>query len=76
MTINWIQAAILGLFACLCSNSCMAGQAVGNYTIGRPLVGGLVCGIIFRRFKIRNRLWRSNAISLHCFGHTWRHSVC
>ena len=21
MTINWIQAAILGLFACLCSNS-------------------------------------------------------
>lgn len=46
MTINWLQAAILGLFACLCSNSCMAGQAVGNYTIGRPLVGGLVCGII------------------------------
>ncbi|KRN41564.1 phosphoenolpyruvate-dependent sugar phosphotransferase system EIIC, mannose specific [Lactobacillus acetotolerans DSM 20749 = JCM 3825] len=24
----------------------MAGQAVGNYTIGRPLVGGLICGII------------------------------
>lgn len=46
MTISWLQAAILGLFACLCSNSCMAGQAVGNYTIGRPLVGGLVCGII------------------------------
>lgn len=47
MTISWLQAAILGLFACLCSNSCMAGQAVGNYTIGRPLVGGLICGIIF-----------------------------
>ena len=46
MTISWLQAAILGLFACLCSNSCMTGQAVGNYTIGRPLVGGLVCGII------------------------------
>lgn len=46
MTISWLQAALLGLFACLCSNSCMAGQAVGNYTIGRPLVGGLVCGII------------------------------
>jgi PTS system mannose-specific IIC component len=46
MTISWVQAAILGLFACLCSNSCMAGQAVGNYTIGRPLVGGLVCGIV------------------------------
>ncbi|KRL05305.1 levC protein [Liquorilactobacillus hordei DSM 19519] len=24
----------------------MAGQAVGNYTIGRPLVGGLICGLI------------------------------
>ncbi|EHU5028609.1 PTS sugar transporter subunit IIC [Enterococcus faecalis] len=52
MTINWIQAAILGLFACLCSNSCMAGQAVGNYTIGRPLVGGLVCGIILGDLKL------------------------
>lgn len=46
MTISWLQACILGLFACLCSNSCMAGQAVGNYTIGRPLVGGLICGLI------------------------------
>ena len=46
MTISWLQACVLGLFACLCSNSCMAGQAVGNYTIGRPLVGGLICGLI------------------------------
>lgn len=52
MTINWFQAAILGLFACLCSNSCMAGQAVGNYTIGRPLVGGLVCGIVLGDIKL------------------------
>lgn len=46
MTISWLQACVLGLLACLCSNSCMAGQAVGNYTIGRPLVGGLICGLI------------------------------
>lgn len=52
MTINWLQAALLGFFACLCSNSCMAGQAVGNYTIGRPLVGGLVCGIILGDIKL------------------------
>ncbi|GEP19785.1 PTS mannose/fructose/sorbose/N-acetylgalactosamine transporter subunit IIC [Pediococcus argentinicus] len=52
MTISWLQAAILGLFACLCSNSCMAGQAVGNYTIGRPLVGGLVCGIILGNLQL------------------------
>lgn len=52
MTISWFQAAILGVFACLCSNSCMAGQAVGNYTIGRPLVGGLVCGIILGNLQL------------------------
>jgi len=52
MVITWFQAAILGLFACLCSNSCMAGQAVGNYTIGRPLVGGLVCGLVLGDLKL------------------------
>ncbi|MDI4584142.1 PTS sugar transporter subunit IIC [Oenococcus sp. UCMA 14587] len=52
MTISWFQAAILGLFACLCSNSCMAGQAVGNYTIGRPLVGGLVCGLLLGNLEL------------------------
>ena len=46
MTISWLQACIFGLLACLCSNSCMAGQAIGNYMIGRPLVGGLICGIV------------------------------
>lgn len=24
----------------------MGGSAIGNYTLGRPLVGGLVCGLI------------------------------
>ena len=24
----------------------MGGSSVGNYTLGRPLVGGLVCGLI------------------------------
>ena len=24
----------------------MGGTSIGNYTLGRPLVGGLVCGII------------------------------
>lgn len=46
MTISWLQACIFGLLACLCSNSCMAGQAIGNYMIGRPLVGGLICGLV------------------------------
>ena len=46
MEINMIQAALLGLFACLASMPGMGGSAIGNYTLGRPLVGGLVCGII------------------------------
>lgn len=46
MEINVFQAIILGLFACLASMPGMGGSAIGNYTLGRPLVGGLVCGFI------------------------------
>ncbi|MCD7809180.1 MAG: PTS sugar transporter subunit IIC [Erysipelotrichaceae bacterium] len=46
MTISWIQAFLLGLFACLSSMPGLGGTSIGNYTLGRPLVGGLVCGII------------------------------
>lgn len=46
MTISWIQAALLALFACLSSMPGLGGTSIGNYTLGRPLIGGLVCGII------------------------------
>ena len=46
MTISWFQAALLGLFACLSSMPGLGGTSFGNYTLGRPLVGGLVCGLI------------------------------
>ncbi|MGL4791487.1 MAG: PTS mannose/fructose/sorbose/N-acetylgalactosamine transporter subunit IIC [Anaerotignaceae bacterium] len=46
MEISWLQAVILGLFACLSSMPGMGGTSVGNYTLGRPLIGGLVCGIV------------------------------
>lgn len=46
MEINVFQATLLGLFACLASMPGMGGSAIGNYTLGRPLVGGLVCGLI------------------------------
>lgn len=46
MVINVFQAAILGLFACLSSMPGMGGSSIGNYTFGRPLVGGLVCGLV------------------------------
>lgn len=51
MTISWIQAALLGLFACLSSVPGLGGTSIGNYTLGRPLVGGLVCGIILGDIK-------------------------
>ena len=46
MEISIIHAGLLGLFACLASMPGMGGSAIGNYTLGRPLVGGLVCGLI------------------------------
>ena len=38
MTISWIQAILLGIFASLSSMPGMGGSSIGNYTLGRPLV--------------------------------------
>ena len=46
MHINLIQGVLLGLFACLSSMPGLGGTTFGNYTLGRPLVAGLVVGII------------------------------
>lgn len=46
MEISWIQAVLFGIFACLASMPGMGGTVIGNYTLGRPLVAGLVVGII------------------------------
>lgn len=46
MAINAFQAALFGLFACLASMPGMGGTTIGNYTLGRPLVAGLIVGII------------------------------
>lgn len=51
MTISWLQAGLLGLFASLASMPGMGGTSIGNYTLGRPLVGGLVCGLILGDLK-------------------------
>ena len=52
MTISWLQAALLGLFACLSSMPGLGGTSIGNYTLGRPLVGGLVSGLILGDIKL------------------------
>lgn len=44
--VNMLQAALFGLFACLASMPGLGGTTIGNYTLGRPLVAGLVVGII------------------------------
>ncbi|MCQ2442113.1 MAG: PTS sugar transporter subunit IIC [Oscillospiraceae bacterium] len=46
MTISVLQAALLGLCACLSSMPGLGGTTFGNYTLGRPLVAGLICGLI------------------------------
>lgn len=46
MQISWLQAILIGIFACLSSMPGMGGSSIGNYTLGRPLIGGFVCGII------------------------------
>lgn len=46
MEISWLQAILLGLFACLSSMPGLGGTSIGNYTLGRPLIGGFVCGLI------------------------------
>ncbi len=46
MQINMIQAVLLGLCACLSSMPGLGGTTFGNYTLGRPLVAGLVVGLI------------------------------
>ena len=48
MEISLIQAIFLGIFASLSSMPGMGGTAIGNYTLGRPLVGGLVVGLILQ----------------------------
>ena len=51
MHINLSQAVLLGIFACLSSMPGLGGTTIGNYTLGRPLVAGLVVGIILGDIK-------------------------
>lgn len=46
MTISIWQAALFGLLASLSSMPGMGGTVIGNYTLGRPLVGGFLVGLI------------------------------
>lgn len=51
MEISMFQAVLLGLCACLSSMPGLGGTTFGNYTLGRPLVAGLVVGLILGDIK-------------------------
>ena len=51
MQINLIQAIILGICACLSSMPGLGGTTFGNYTLGRPLVAGLIVGLVLGDMK-------------------------
>lgn len=47
MSITWIQAILLGIMSVLAGSTPAAlGTTVGNYTLNRPLIGGLFVGLI------------------------------
>ena len=46
MQVQVWQAALFGLLACLASMPGLGGTVLGNYTLGRPLVAGLIVGLI------------------------------
>ncbi|TCS78178.1 PTS mannose/fructose/sorbose/N-acetylgalactosamine transporter subunit IIC [Pectinatus cerevisiiphilus] len=51
MEINIFQAVLLGICACLSSMPGLGGTTFGNYTLGRPLVAGLIVGLILGDVK-------------------------
>ena len=57
MQVQVWQAALFGLLACLASMPGLGGTVLGNYTLGRPLVAGLIVGLIM--VFISARLFRS-----------------
>lgn len=75
MEISWIQAAILGLFASLASMPGMGGTSIGNYTLGRPLVGGLICGLVLGDMSTGILVGVAIANCLHCLSYTRRYCI-
>ena len=69
------RAILLGLFACLSSMPGMGGSSIGNYTLGRPLIGGLVCGIRPGRYSDRYYGWLRNAGCIYFSGYTGWNSI-
>ena len=53
----------------------MGGTTIGNYTLGRPLVAGLVCGIVTWRYSGRCFSRCGNAGCIYRIGYTRRNCI-
>lgn len=76
MEISWLQAIILGIFACLASMPGMGGTVIGNYTLGRPLVGGLVCGIVLGDIQSGILIGTAMQVVIHSTCYSRWYSFC
>ena len=76
MTISWIQAILLGIFASLSSMPGMGGSSIGNYTLGRPLIGGLISGLILGDVTTGIMVGGCPSSRLYRLGNTWWNRIC
>ena len=76
MTISWIQAILLGIFASLSSMPGMGGSSIGNYTLGRPLIGGLISGLILGDVTTGIMVGVALQVVYIVFGNTWWYRIC
>ena len=71
MQVQVWQAALFGLLACLASMPGLGGTVFGNYTLGRPLVAGLIVGLIMGTDGHLSR--RGHSGRIHRTGNAGRH---
>ena len=62
MEISWLQAIILGIFACLASMPGLGGTSIGNYTLGRPL-RRILSSVYVRFYEITSIFIREPSIT-------------
>ena len=76
MTISWIQAILLGIFASLSSMPGMGGSSIGNYTLGRPFDRWV--DFRFNSWRCDNRYYGQGCPSsrLYRLGNTWWYRIC
>lgn len=73
MQVQVWQAALFGLLACLASMPGLGGTVLGNYTLGRPLVAGLIVGLIMGDVQTGHLSRRGHSGRIHRARNAGRH---